>query len=172
MVDKLTEKYKGKAKTLYTTDDPSKFYCEFRDDTSAFNGVKVESLDRKGLVNNYFNAHIMQHLENNGVATHFVERVADDASLVKKLDMFPLECVVRNVAAGSICKRLGLEKGQRLKIPLPQPEDYCDGEKRRCTNAPIFTVVAPANVRGRKAAGKGKRHPETLSIPKSPFPRP
>tara|TARA_R110002110_G_scaffold400317_1_gene616639 strand:+ start:59182 stop:59898 length:717 start_codon:yes stop_codon:yes gene_type:complete len=118
MVSKLIEKYKGKAKTLYTTEDPSKFYCEFRNDTSAFNGIKVESLDRKGLVNNYFNAHIMHHLENNGVDTHFVERIADNASLVKKLEMFPLECVVRNVAAGSICKRLGLEKGQKLSPPV------------------------------------------------------
>lgn len=118
MVDKLIEKYKGKAKTLYTTSAPDRLYCEFRNDTSAFNGIKVESLDRKGLVNNYFNAHIMQHLENKGIATHFVERVADDASVVKTLEMFPLECVVRNIAAGSICKRLGLEKGQKLTPPI------------------------------------------------------
>jgi len=118
MVVKRIEKYKGKAKTLYTTSDPSILYCEFRDDTSAFNGVKIDKLYRKGLVNNYLNAYIMQYLENNGIDTHFVERVADNASIVKKLEMFPLECVVRNVAAGSICKRLGVEKGQILTPPI------------------------------------------------------
>lgn len=118
MTKKLHEKYKGKAKTLYTTDDPTKFYCEFRNDTSAFNGQKVEQLERKGMVNNYFNAFIMQYLQNNQVATHFVELVDDNASLVEKLDMFPLECVVRNYAAGSLCKRLGLEKGQALTPPV------------------------------------------------------
>lgn len=107
----------GKAKSVYLTDDDDKLILEFRDDTSAFDGEKIEQLANKGMVNNRFNAFIMQHLENNGVATHFIERLSDNESVVKKLDMKPVECVVRNIAAGSICKRLGVEEGIDLNPP-------------------------------------------------------
>ena len=109
--------YSGKAKSVYTTSDPDRMVLEFRNDTSAFDGKKVEQLDRKGLVNNKFNAFVMAKLEEAGVATHFEQLLSDTESLVKRLDMIPLECVVRNVAAGSLCRRLGVEEGIELSPP-------------------------------------------------------
>ena len=111
------ELYSGKAKTVYFCDDPDALVLHFRNDTSAFDGEKVEKLDRKGMVNNYFNSFIMQALEAGGVKTHFLEQLSDTDSLVRKLDMIPVECVVRNIAAGSICKRLGVEEGIDLEPP-------------------------------------------------------
>ncbi len=109
--------YSGKAKSVFETGDESRLVLEFRDDTSAFDGRKVEALSRKGMVNNYFNAFIMQSLENGGVGTHFDAVLDHTHSLVKRLAMIPVECVVRNIAAGSICKRLGVEEGLELKHP-------------------------------------------------------
>lgn len=109
--------YKGKAKSMYETGDPDHLLCVFRNDTSAFNGIKLAQLARKGIVNNYFNAYVMEVLAKSGIPNHFVRLVNEDASLVKRLTMFPVECVVRNYAAGSICKRLGLEEGRLLTPP-------------------------------------------------------
>ncbi len=109
--------YTGKAKSLYTTDNPNELLCVFRNDTSAFDGERIEQLDKKGMVNNYFNAFIMEQLAKAGVPNHFIKRHADDASIVRKLIMIPLECVVRNIAAGSLCRRLGVEAGLELNPP-------------------------------------------------------
>ena len=87
--------YSGKAKSVYSTDDQDRMVLEFRNDTSAFDGKKVEQLDRKGMVNNKFNAFIMTTLEEAGIPTHFESLLSDTESLVKRLDMIPLECVVR-----------------------------------------------------------------------------
>ena len=111
------ELYSGKAKSVYESDRDDALILHFRNDTSAFDGEKVEQLDRKGIVNNKFNAFIMQHLEDNGVQTHFLELLSEDEALVKKLDMIPIECVVRNIASGSMCKRLGIEDGLKLDPP-------------------------------------------------------
>ena len=111
------ELYSGKAKSVYKSARDDALILHFRDDTSAFDGERIEQLDRKGMVNNKFNAFIMQHLETAGVATHFLELISDDEALVRKLDMFPIECVVRNIASGSICKRLGIEDGLDLVRP-------------------------------------------------------
>ena len=107
----------GKAKTVYTTDDPDKLIIHFRNDTSAFDGEKIEQLDRKGMVNNRFNAFIMQKLEQAGIPTQFEKLLGDDEVLVKRLDMIPVECVVRNIAAGSIVRRLGVADGMELNPP-------------------------------------------------------
>jgi len=107
----------GKAKSLYKSSDPDFYIMHYRDDTSAFDGVKKESLEGKGKTNNKFNAFIMLILEKEGVATHFQKLLSDTESLVKKLDMVPVECVIRNVAAGGICRRLGLEEGLDLDPP-------------------------------------------------------
>ncbi len=107
----------GKAKSVYTTDDPDKLILYFRDDTSAFDGEKIEKLKDKGAVNNQFNAFIMQKLESAGIETHFEKLLSDNESLVKKMDMLPIECVVRNISAGSICKRLGVKEGLDLNPP-------------------------------------------------------
>lgn len=109
--------YSGKAKSVYTTDDPDYMVLEFRNDTSAFDGKKVEQLDRKGMVNNKFNAYIMTRLAEAGIPTHFERLLSDTDALVKRLDMIPLECVVRNIAAGSLCRRLGVEEGIDLVPP-------------------------------------------------------
>ncbi|MCY0963619.1 phosphoribosylaminoimidazolesuccinocarboxamide synthase [Parathalassolituus penaei] len=106
--------YSGKAKSVYSTDNPDLMVLEFRNDTSAFDGKKVEKLDRKGMVNNKFNAFIMTKLAEAGIPTHFEGLLSDTEALVKRLDMIPLECVVRNVSAGSLCRRLGVAEGIEL----------------------------------------------------------
>jgi phosphoribosylaminoimidazole-succinocarboxamide synthase len=116
-MEKRTELYRGKAKSVFTTDNPDRLILLFRNDTSAFDGQKVEQLDRKGMVNNKFNAFIMQQLEAAGIPTQFDALLSDNECLVKKLDMIPVECVVRNYAAGSLVRRLGVEEGLELSPP-------------------------------------------------------
>jgi len=116
-MEKKAELYRGKAKSVYTTDDPTRLVLLFRNDTSAFDGEKVEQLARKGMVNNKFNHFIMSKLEEAGVPTQMDHLLSDNEALVKKLDMIPVECVVRNVAAGSICRRLGVQEGLELNPP-------------------------------------------------------
>jgi len=117
-MEKIKEIAKGKAKSLFTTSNEDQLVMHFSDDTSAFDGKKKEALLGKGAVNNQFNAFIMNHLEKNGVETHHIEVLNSNDSLVKKLDMFPIECVIRNRASGSICRRLGTEDGLILENPL------------------------------------------------------
>ncbi|MBD5772132.1 phosphoribosylaminoimidazolesuccinocarboxamide synthase [Marinomonas colpomeniae] len=116
-MEKRQELYAGKAKSVFRTDDPDKMVLVFRDDTSAFDGKRIEQLDRKGMVNNKFNAFIMTKLQEAGIPTHFEKLLSGTESLVKCLDMMPIECVVRNVAAGSLCRRLGVEEGITLTPP-------------------------------------------------------
>ena len=116
-MQKQKELYAGKAKSVYTTDDKDRMILLFRNDTSAFDGKKIEQLDRKGMVNNTFNAFIMTRLAEAGIPTHFERQLSSTESLVKRLDMIPLECVVRNIAAGSLCRRLGVEEGIDLLPP-------------------------------------------------------
>lgn len=117
-MEKRDELYRGKAKTVYYTDDSEKLILHFRNDTSAFDGEKIEQLDRKGEVNNKFNHFIMTKLEDAGIATQVEALVSDTESLVKKLDMIPVECVVRNLSAGSLVRRLGVEEGETLNPPI------------------------------------------------------
>ncbi|MDZ4261287.1 MAG: phosphoribosylaminoimidazolesuccinocarboxamide synthase [Pseudomonadota bacterium] len=116
-MEKRAELYAGKAKSVYTTDDPDKLILHFRDDTSAFDGQRIEQLARKGMVNNRFNAFIMAKLQAVGIPTHFERLISDNEVLVKKMDMIPVECVVRNIAAGSLCRRLGVQEGLDLTPP-------------------------------------------------------
>ncbi len=106
--------YSGKAKSLYKTNDPRYLISEFRDDTSAFDGVKLAKLANKGRVNNQISSLIFERLQQAGIPTHFVKHLNDRDMLVKHLTMIPLESVMRNMAAGSLCKRLGIEE----KTPL------------------------------------------------------
>ncbi|MDT0581403.1 phosphoribosylaminoimidazolesuccinocarboxamide synthase [Brumicola blandensis] len=116
-MQKKDELYRGKAKTVFLTDSDDKLVLFFRNDTSAFDGEKIEQLERKGEVNNKFNHYIMQKLEAAGIQTQVEELLSDAECLVKKLDMIPVECVVRNIAAGSMVKRLGVEEGLVLNPP-------------------------------------------------------
>lgn len=117
-MQKGAELYSGKAKTLYATNDPKLLVIEYRDDATAFNALKKASLPRKGLVNNYFNAFMMDYLEKQGIKTHFIKLLNNTESLVKRVKIIPLECVVRNVAAGHLCKRLGVEEGKIISPPV------------------------------------------------------
>ncbi|HRG50269.1 MAG TPA: phosphoribosylaminoimidazolesuccinocarboxamide synthase [Pseudomonadales bacterium] len=116
-MEKQAELYQGKAKTVYATNDPDRLILFFRNDTSAFDGKKLAQLDRKGMVNNKFNAFIMQKLQSAGIPTHFENLLNDQECVVKKLTMLPVECVVRNRAAGSMCRRLGIKEGEELSPP-------------------------------------------------------
>lgn len=109
--------YEGKAKIVYASSVEDELILHFKDDTSAFDGEKVEQLARKGEVNNAFNAFIMEYLQSEGVPTHFIRRLDARESLVRRLEMIPVECVVRNRAAGSLTKRLGIEEGRILEPP-------------------------------------------------------
>ena len=109
--------YTGKAKSVYTTDEADYLILVFRDDTSAFDGKRIEQLARKGRVNNAFNAFIMQKLAEAGIETHFERLLNPNEVVVKKLDMIPVECVVRNFAAGSLVRRLGVTEGLELNPP-------------------------------------------------------
>jgi len=117
-MEKRQELFAGKAKSVYATDNDDYVILSFRDDTSAFDGEKIEQLSRKGEVNNKFNAFIMEQLENAGIPTHFKELFNDTESVVKNMQMMPVECVVRNVASGSLCRRLGIEDGMELTPPV------------------------------------------------------
>lgn len=116
-MEKREELYAGKAKSVYATDDPDRLVLVFRNDTSAFDGKKVEKLDRKGAVNNQFNAFIMGKLAEAGIPTHFEKLLSPTEALVKRMQMIPLESVVRNFAAGSLVRRLGVTEGQALDPP-------------------------------------------------------
>ena len=117
-MEKVKEIAAGKAKSMFTTNNPDELVMEFRDDASAFDGKKRASLAGKGAVNNQFNAFIMNYLGNNGIEHHLIDLIDNTHSLVRSLDMFPIECVIRNRATGSICKRLGTKDGLILKKPL------------------------------------------------------
>ena len=117
-MEKLDKVYEGKAKILYTTKDPDLLVQYFKDDATAFNGLKKGTIVDKGVINNQVSTKIFQFLEEKGVKTHFVEHLSDREMLVKRLEIIPVEVVLRNIAAGSLCKRLGREEGEVLDPPI------------------------------------------------------
>ena len=117
-MEKRQELYKGKAKTVFATDDPHLLVMHYRDDVSAFDGVKVAQLAQKGETNNKINAYVMEKLAAAGVPTHFLRVLNERDSLVKAMKMIPVECVVRNVCAGSMAKRYGIAEGTKLAEPI------------------------------------------------------
>ena len=117
-MEKRQQLYKGKAKTVYATDDPRYLVMHYRDDVSAFDGAKLAKLDQKGETNNKINAYVMGKLAAAGVPTHFVRVLNERESLVRAMKMLPVECVVRNVCAGSMAKRYGIAEGTKLREPI------------------------------------------------------
>lgn len=117
-MEKLTMLYEGKAKKIYYTDDQNFFRVEYKDDATAFNGLKKGIIADKGIINNKMSAMMFGYLERHGIATHFVELVNDREQIVKRLQMIPLEIVVRNIVAGSLAKRVGREEGCVLPSPV------------------------------------------------------
>ncbi|MBM7094914.1 phosphoribosylaminoimidazolesuccinocarboxamide synthase [Bacillus sp. H-16] len=110
--------YEGKAKRIYETDDPNVYRVVYKDEATAFNGEKKDVLDGKGRLNNEISSLVFSKLHEAGIANHFIERLTETEQLVKKVRIIPLEVVVRNVAAGSLVKRLGLKRGERFPEPI------------------------------------------------------
>ena len=110
--------HEGKAKQLFLTADPQILRVRYKDDATAFNGQKFDRLLGKGVLNNLISAHIFEDLANFGVPSHFIDRVSDVEQLVRRVNIIPLEVVVRNVVAGSLAKRIGWEEGRPLNQPI------------------------------------------------------
>ncbi len=117
-MDKGEMLYEGKAKQVYATDDPEQVIVVYKDDATAFNGAKRGAITGKGALNNHMTAIFFQLLESKGIRTHFVETLSDREQLVRRVKIIPIEVVVRNIAAGSLSKRLGLPEGEELARPI------------------------------------------------------
>ena len=110
--------YEGKAKRLYATEDPTVLFVEYKDSATAFNGEKKAEIAGKGNLNNRITTLIFEKLQAAGIASHFIKSLSDNEQLVKKVDIIPIEVVVRNIAAGSLAKRLGMKEGTALPRPI------------------------------------------------------
>ena len=110
-MEKKEQLYEGKAKKVFATDDPNLVIVDYKDDATAFNGLKKGSIAGKGVINNVMSNHMFQLLEKQGVPTHFVEQLSEGETLVKKVTIVPLEVIIRNISAGSFAKRFGVEEG-------------------------------------------------------------
>ena len=109
--EKKEQLYEGKAKKVYATDDPEVVIVSYKDDATAFNGLKKGTISGKGAINNRMTNNLMRRLEHKGVPTHYVEELNDRETAVKKVSIVPLEVIVRNISAGSFAKRYGVEEG-------------------------------------------------------------
>lgn len=116
-MEKKEQLYEGKAKKVFKTDDPELLIVDYKDDATAFNGLKKGTIVGKGVINNKMSNLLMQRLEKCGIPTHFVEQLSDRETLVKKVSIVPLEVIVRNIAAGSFSKRYGIEEGVVFDTP-------------------------------------------------------
>ena len=117
-MEKLEQLYEGKAKKVFKTDDPNYYIVSYKDDATAFNGEKKGTIENKGIINNLVTNHLMAILEEKGIKTHFVKEINDRETIVKKVEIIPIEVIVRNIAAGSLAKRLGLEEGTILNTTV------------------------------------------------------
>ena len=125
-MEKKEQLYEGTAKTVYATEDPAVVIVDYKDDATAFNGVKKGTIVGKGVINNRMSNYVMKQLEKEGVPTHLVEELSDRETAVKKVSIVPLEVIVRNVAAGSFSKRMGVEEGRELLCPILEFSYKCD----------------------------------------------
>lgn len=110
--------YEGKAKKVYATEDPELYIVDYKDDATAFNGLKKGTILGKGAINNRVTNHLMKMLETKGIPTHFVEELSERETVVKKVHIVPLEVIIRNIAAGSMSKRLGIPEGKVLPVTV------------------------------------------------------
>lgn len=116
-MEKRKQLYEGKAKKVYATDNPELLIVSYKDDATAFNGLKKGTISGKGVINNQMSNMLMQKLEENGVPTHFVEELSERETVVKRVSIVPLEVIVRNIAAGSFSKRYGVPEGKIFEKP-------------------------------------------------------
>lgn len=121
-MEKREQLYEGKAKKVFATDDPKVVLVSYKDDATAGNGAKRGTIRDKGVVDNRVTNSLMRMLESRGIPTHYIEELSERETLVKKVEIVPLEVIVRNVAAGSLAKRLGLEEGTKLRSTVLE---YC-----------------------------------------------
>ena len=117
-IEKLEQLYEGKAKKVFATNDPDLVIVDYKDDATAFNGEKKGTISGKGVINNRMTNFMFKMLEKEGVPTHLVEEISDRETIVKKVSIVPLEVIIRNVAAGSFSKRMGVEEGKQLLCPI------------------------------------------------------
>ena len=117
-IEKKEQLYEGKAKKVYATNDPDLVIVDYKDDATAFNGEKKGTIAGKGVINNKMTNFMFKMLEKEGVPTHLVEEISDRETIVKKVSIVPLEVIIRNVAAGSFSKRMGVEEGKQLLCPI------------------------------------------------------
>ena len=117
-MQKQEQIYEGKAKKVYKTDDPERYIVDYKDDATAFNGLKKGTIAGKGIINNQMSNRLMQMIEQKGVPTHFVRELSERETLVKKVSIVPLEVIVRNIAAGSFSKRYGVDEGMVFEEPV------------------------------------------------------
>jgi len=121
-MEKRAKIYEGKAKILYETDSPDLLIQYFKDDATAFNAQKRGTIQEKGIFNNSISSRIFEYLESQGIKTHYEKKLNDREMLVKRVEIVPIEVIIRNMAAGSLCKLLGLPEGLKLKMPIL---DFC-----------------------------------------------
>lgn len=117
-MEKIEMIYEGKAKKVYSTEDKDKVVVYYKDDATAFNGEKKGQIEDKGVMNNTITSILFELLQKKGVKTHFIEKLSEREQLCKKVEIVPLEVIVRNVAAGSMAKRYGIEEGTELKTTV------------------------------------------------------
>jgi phosphoribosylaminoimidazole-succinocarboxamide synthase len=110
--------YEGKAKIIYTTENPEIIRVAYKNDTTAFNGEKFEKLEGKGQLNNEISSYFFSYLKEQGIESHFVKKISNTEQLVRRVDIVPLEVVTRNIAAGSLSKRIGWEEGRKMPEPI------------------------------------------------------
>ncbi len=115
---KMEQIYEGKAKKVFATDDPKIVIVDYKDDATAFNGLKKGTIAGKGVVNNKVSNHFFRLLESRGIPTHYVEQLSDRETAVRRVEILPVEVIVRNRAAGSFSKRMGVEEGTNLACPI------------------------------------------------------
>ncbi|SDN24167.1 phosphoribosylaminoimidazolesuccinocarboxamide synthase [Acetanaerobacterium elongatum] len=153
-MQKLEQVYEGKAKKVFATDDPNLFIVDYKDDATAFNGLKKGTIAEKGVINNRVTNHLMKLLESKGIPTHLVKELSDRETLVKKVKIVPIEVIVRNIAAGSLSKRLGLPEGTKLartvleycykddELGDPMINDYHIYAMQLATSEELATIAA------------------------------
>lgn len=153
MIEKTSQLYEGKAKKVYATTDPDLVIVSYKDDATAFNGAKKGTIVGKGVVNNRMSNFLMEKLEQQGIPTHYVRELSERETLVKKVSIVPLEVILRNIAAGSLSKRLGLPEGTPMKKTVieycykcdalddPMVNDYHILAMEYCTKEELDTIA-------------------------------
>ncbi len=142
--------HEGKAKKVWSTEDQDMIIQEFKDDATAFDGKKKGKINNKGVINNDISAHLFKYLENYYVPTHFIKKLNERQMLCKKLDIIPIEVVMRNVAAGSLCKRYNIEEGKVLETPVMElylKDDDLGDPLMNEYHAYAFNLATPEEIR-------------------------